>query len=120
MTMFGVYGPWMELPDVFAPILWIDTTSSSAIGLQNGLKIVSATTIGGADTSAVLQTIWEVQVDNYEPGTKWFLPDDCGSKTAGSALGMGLPINGGRGVGPRLWKLFYRSVGEGPDPNRMQ
>ena len=116
VTMFGTLGPWIELPDVFAPILWIDTTSPA--GLSAGLRIVSETTsdVGNA-TQTVKQIVFEVQVSNYEPTTKWFLPSDCGTKTAGGALGQG-PLEN-TAVGARLWKLWYRSVGDGPDPNRM-
>lgn len=119
VTMFGVLGPWIELPDAFAPILWIDTTSP-ATAPCSGLWIQSGTTANtGIATVMPIVMNYQVQVMNYEPGTKWFLPSDIGTKTVGSALGMGLNENATIGTGPRQWKLYYRAVGEGPDPNRM-
>lgn len=105
VTMFGTLGPWIELPHNFPPILWIDTTSPA--GLDEGLYA------WGYSTSPSLpETVLHVQVANYEPGTKWFLPNDLGLVTAGGAIGFS-------GEVIRKMVLYYRSVSEGPDPNRM-
>lgn len=121
VTMFGVLGPWVELPDVFPPILWIDTTSPAS-AICEGLWIQCGTSLSGtpiADGTGVMNH--HVQVMNYEPGTKWFLVPDIGARTAGNAVGLGIGLNSQAliALGPRQWKLYYRAVGEGPDPNRM-
>jgi hypothetical protein len=105
--MFGVYGPWIELPNGFPPILWIDSTSPA--GLNEGLYA------WGFSTSPSLpETTLHLQVANYEPGTKWFLTNDIGLLTLGGEAPLGL---GGEVI--RKMALYYRAVGEGPDPNRM-
>lgn len=128
VTMFGTYGPWIELPDAFPPILWIDTSSTTTRTPEN----VALWILGGTSVS-MHGTAWQkplfinhkVQVQNYEPGTRWLLPADCGSFALGSGnLGVGEACLSNTGVSPpvtgaRRWKLYYRAVGEGPDPRRM-
>jgi hypothetical protein len=106
VTLFGTLGPWTELPDEAPPILWIDTTSPA--GQNQGLYAW-----GHSTSPSLPETVVHVQVANYEPGTKWFLPTDIGLFTAGGAIGFS-------GEVIRKYALYYRSVGEGPDPNRMQ
>lgn len=124
LTMFGTYGPWMELPDAFPPILWIDTSSTTQRVLNSGLWITGGTSIGGGGAGAAsancpMYLNFHVKLDNYEPGTRWFMPSDCFTRTADSGLGIGIRNTETATGGIRAWKLYYRAVGEGPDPVRM-
>jgi hypothetical protein len=105
LTMFGVLGPWQELPDGALPILWIDTTSPA--GANQGLYM-----IGYSTSPSLPPTIVRLQVANYEPGTRWFLTNDVGAFTSGGAMGL-------QGDVQHDVRLYYRSLSEGPDPNRM-
>jgi len=106
LTMFGVLGPWAELPDGFPPILWIDTTSPAAC--NQGLYMT-----GWSSSPSVGMTLYHPQVVNYEPGTRWFLVNDTGVWTSGNS-GVGLSADTVHDV-----RLYYRSIAEGPDPNKM-
>jgi hypothetical protein len=121
VTMFGTLGPWIELPDAFHPIMWLNTSSTTTRDLNEGLWIMGATTpLNDPCTATPYVRIYQVQVQNFEPGTRWFLPANIGTKTTpGPTLCRGMNMNGAPLVGGRQWKLYYRAVGEGPDPRRM-
>lgn len=128
VTMFGTLGPWIELPDAFPPILWLNTSSTTTRDLNVGLWIMACTTVAADQDVLPYVRITQCLVLNFEPGTRWFMLDnagvgDLGYRTAGSAtssaIGRGLPITSAGVLSPRLWKLYYRAVGEGPDPARM-
>jgi hypothetical protein len=68
--------------------------------------------VGYSTSPSLPASILHLQVANYEPGTRWFIPTDVGAWTAGGAVGL-------NGDVVHDVRLYYRSVGEGPDPNRM-
>lgn len=114
VTMFGTLGPWIEMPDYFPPILWIQTSSTLNQQPNNGLQVIVGSSAGTDGLPG--QILVKVTVANYEPGTKWFLPTDDGVRTSG-----GLSQFGAYSRLPSQVKLelYYRAVGEGPDPARM-
>lgn len=131
VTMFGTYGPWIELPDAFPPILWLCTASTSSNvagspGLNEGLWIQCMTTacpVGNEDATARAQRMnVRYTVLNFEPGTRWFMLTNSIGANAGkncTAIGDGI-YEATATTGPYVFRLYYRAVGEGPDPRRME
>jgi hypothetical protein len=95
-TKFGVAGHWMELPDCFPPIMYVQ--GDSAGGINQGLYWL------GHATTAVMSKTRRLKVLTYEPATKWF------RTTAGI----------GPGIHAREIVMFYRALGEGPGPSTNQ
>jgi hypothetical protein len=117
VTMFGVAGNWKELPDNFPPILWIEVNSTTAnLAYNNGLYVEGLSSTGNAQPVRC-----RVQVLSYEPGTKWFRTSFRTDTDLIPMVGAVCPDTTPDYLLADLRRvtLFYRAIGEGPDPARM-
>jgi len=114
VTLYGITGRWITLPDAFQTLGYMLTTTPVKTVNPYGLFIEylgSTSPFFAATNGGYVPVVGGVKVNSYMKGARSFLVNDPCDTVLASASG-GLAVNTLHPGGIRRFILYYRAMGE--------